>query len=238
MRIAQKTLLSLLCSLLLVGGGAALVLRGSEGVYPLHTAEVLLCLVAFITLFLFCFLLFSLRQDPVGVVQKRLKQLYLTLMDQLYDLKGDMDWSRWALELERRREEVKDQVKRGLKSLTAHQDKEIDILINKFWNEFISLIRGSKESDIDEEKLSLILNRISQDRFPRGASPVKKNTKPQGGLLKATMIRMAQAEAQDENLFIVERGGVHYVSPKALSTDTQSDLPLNREFKDLVDSVL
>ena|GEM_PF-2613901 len=269
MRISKKALFSLFLSLLLTGVFFALsvyvfphLLETQETSHPLGASRILLLFTLFLTLFLSFFLLAMLRQDPIRIVQNRLKQLYLTLIEQLYELKGDMDWSRWRMELEQRRDDVKDQVKQGLKALSEHQEQEIDALINNFWTEFISLIRGSKETDIDEDKLQLILNRIKAGkpsaRLPQ-AGPRKAEAGNKGaplGLLRVSLMKRSQigleasaaspdsgtsdSETSDSEAanIIIERGGVHYVSPKAFSAATQSELPLNREFKDLVDSVL
>ena len=124
--------------------------------------KIILLVSFFLTVYLIIFLLFNLRQDSVTIIQNRLKQLQISLIEQFYERKGDVDWARWSRELEHRRDEISLQLKQGIKT-TAVQDKDLDVLIDKSWDELLSVMGGrsaSREAGIDEEKLQVILNRI------------------------------------------------------------------------------
>jgi len=127
-------------------------------VFPLPM-KIILLVSFFLTVYLTIFLLFNLRQDSVTIVQNRLKQLQISLIEQFYERKGDVDWARWSRELEYRRDEINVQLKQGLK-IASGQNKDIDVLIDKSWDELLSVMGGRKETGIDEEKLQIILNRI------------------------------------------------------------------------------
>ena len=133
--------------------------------------KVILLISFFLTVYLTVFLLFNLRQDSVTIVQNRLKQLQISLIEQFYDRKGDVDWARWSRELEQRRDEINIQLKQGVKT-SAVQDKDIDALIDKSWDELLSVIGGKRETGIDEEKLQVILNRILA-ALPASGVPLK-----------------------------------------------------------------
>ena len=124
------------------------------------TMKIILLASFFLTLYLTIFLLFNLRQDSVTIVQNRLKQLQIALIEQFYDRKADMDCSRWSRELESRRDEINSQLKEGIKKISDSKNQEIDALIDKSWNELLSVMGGYRESVIDEDKLQQILNRI------------------------------------------------------------------------------
>lgn len=131
--------------------------------FPL-TMKIILLASFFLTVYLTIFLLFNLRQDSVTIVQNRLKQLQISLIEQFYERKGDVDWARWSRELEQRRDEISLQLKQGVK-LASADNKDIDVLIDKSWDELLSVMGGrsqfaSKDAGIDEEKLQVILNRI------------------------------------------------------------------------------
>jgi hypothetical protein len=119
--------------------------------------KVILLASFFLTVYLSVFLIFNFRQDPVTIVQNRLKQLQISLIEQFYERKNDMDWNRWSRELELRRDEIHAQLKLGIKTAS---DSGIDTLIDKSWNELLSVMEGNKSTAIEEEKLQTILNRI------------------------------------------------------------------------------
>ncbi|MDR2184045.1 MAG: hypothetical protein LBO80_00030 [Treponema sp.] len=156
------------------GTSAALISsKTSQGIYigrlvdesvfqfPL-TMKIILLVSIYLTLYLTIFLLFNLRQDSMTVIQNRLKQLQLTLIEEYYDRKSDMDWSRWRWELDQRREAVRTELKRGIKE-KAGKESGIDLFIDKSWDELLSVIGGRERitaAGIDEAKLQKILSRL------------------------------------------------------------------------------
>jgi hypothetical protein len=128
--------------------------------------KVILLVSTFITLYLVIFLIFNLRQDTMTVIQNRLKSLQISLIEQYYDRKGDVDWNNWSRELEQRRDDVRAEVKRGIHISRSNKRSEenIDTLIDKSWDELLSVIGGHRKETavLDEEKLQGILNRILQ----------------------------------------------------------------------------
>ncbi|MDR1105685.1 MAG: hypothetical protein LBL44_04945, partial [Treponema sp.] len=139
--------------------------------------KVILLVSFFLTIYLAIFLFFNLRQDPMTVVQSRLKDLQISIIEQYYDRKGEVDWNRWTRELEQRREDVRAEVKRGITAGKGRRfDEDIDSLINKSWDELLSVIgkQRSASSGIDEEKLQTILNRILTSAPALAASPAAR----------------------------------------------------------------
>ncbi|MDR2258008.1 MAG: hypothetical protein LBE14_02540 [Treponema sp.] len=127
--------------------------------------KVILLVSIFLTIYLIIFLLLNLRQDTMTVIQNRLKGLQISLIEQYYDHKGDMDWTHWTRELEQRREDIRAEVKRGIRTTQGRRSEEdIDSLIDKSWDELLAVISGHRnaQSGIDEEKLQSILNRVLQ----------------------------------------------------------------------------
>jgi hypothetical protein len=145
--------------------------------------KVILLVAIFLTIFLSIFLGFNLRPDTLTVIQNRLKGLQLSLIREYYERKGEMDWNHWYKELEQRREDVRTELKRGIKEKTAPALLEdIDSLIDKSWDEILTAIGGKRETRlaIDEDKLQNILNRML---MAAGNSPVL----PGGGQPTAVM---------------------------------------------------
>ena len=126
-----------------------------------QSMKVILLSAIFLTIFLSIFLIFNLRPDTMTVVQNRLKNLQLSLIREYYERKGEMDWNHWSRELEQRREDVRSELKRGVKDVPALLE-DIDSLIDKSWDEILTAIGGKRETRlaIDEDKLQNILNRM------------------------------------------------------------------------------
>ncbi|MDR1108160.1 MAG: hypothetical protein LBL19_03905 [Spirochaetaceae bacterium] len=125
--------------------------------------KIILLASFFITAYLSVFLLFNLKQDPLTVVQNRLKQLQINLIEEYYDAKGDIDWGRWKRELEQRREEIRGELKRGIKLAPGKLSEDIDFLIDKSWDELLAVLGGRSETKmalIDEVKLQNMISRV------------------------------------------------------------------------------
>ncbi|MDR2618006.1 MAG: hypothetical protein LBC62_03960 [Treponema sp.] len=137
--------------------------------------KIILLVSFFLTVYLTVFLLFNIRQDSFTIVQNRLKQLQISLIEQCYERKSDADWGRWSRELEQRREEIREELKKGIKTKPAGKDRQndIDVLIDKSWDELLAVIGGRRETGIDEAKLQSILNKILAAPLGQQAVPAK-----------------------------------------------------------------
>jgi hypothetical protein len=132
-------------------------------VFP-QSMKIILLVSFFFTIYLVIFLFFNFKQDSMTVVQNRLKNLQISVIEQYYDRKGDVDWNHWSRELEQRRDDVRAEVKRGLNLKKGKRaEEDIDSLIDKSWDELLAVIGKQKPSSgFDEEKLQSVLNRILQ----------------------------------------------------------------------------
>ncbi|MCL2374095.1 MAG: hypothetical protein FWC65_02490 [Treponema sp.] len=125
-----------------------------------ETMRILLLLSFFFTVYLTIFLFLNFKQDSVTIIQNRMKKLQNSLIEQYYENKNEVDWSRWSWELEQRRPEISAQLKRGIKIASDNKARDIDAIIDKSWAELLSAIGGIKGTTIDENKLQLLLNRF------------------------------------------------------------------------------
>jgi hypothetical protein len=130
-------------------------------VFPPNLKILLLALV-FVSLFLVLFLVVNVRQDPMTVVQSRLKKLQIGLIQEYYEQKTDVELGRWGMELMRRREEIRMELRHGLKaSIGKKQDEDINAYIDKSWNDLLAVIGGRLERTVNEEEIHLSLNRLT-----------------------------------------------------------------------------
>lgn len=119
--------------------------------WPLKT---IVLLIIYITLTLIIFIIFNLRQEPIIVVAKRMQQFQVEFLREFFEKKDQLDLSHWKAELDKRREELKRYMKKGLPKLPAGKETEIDNFIMNSWNEVATIIK-SKLQQTDEEKTEL-----------------------------------------------------------------------------------
>ena len=150
-----------------------------------QSMKVILLTAIFLTIFLSIFLALNLQPDTMTIVQNRLKNLQLSLIREYYERKGEMDWNHWYRELEQRREDVRIELKRGVKG-KQELVTDIDNLIDKSWDEILTAIGGKRETRlaIDEDKLQNILNRML---LAAGTSPVIPGGGPASDTMAALM---------------------------------------------------
>jgi len=170
--------------------------------------KVILLLAFFLTMYLTIFLLLSLEQEPVAIIQSRMKQLQISILEQFYELKGNGDWDRWIREMENRREEISGLLKQGIRPVSGDLKEKIDTLINKSWDELLSLLGSRREPGFDEEKLRSAINsmlaalpKTGKDLFAGGeGASIKAKTeaeKVKTGLLKRASAIVEELEEAD-----------------------------------------
>lgn len=177
-------------------------------VFP-QPMKVILLVSIFFTIYLVIFLSFNLRQDTITVIQNRLKNLQISLLEQYYDRKGDVDWTHWARELEQRREDIRTEIKRGVRVREGKRSEEnIDALIDKSWDELLTALNGRrKPADLDEEKLQTILNRILQAVPAVTAAPGASGVSPQALPLREQEAEPEELEELPEEPELLEAAG-------------------------------
>ncbi|MDR1574476.1 MAG: hypothetical protein LBS37_00590 [Treponema sp.] len=211
---AQKVVLSLLISLALFTVVTVLAFTGLSGLdktlFAFPTAmNMLLFLSIFFTIFLTVFFCFNLRQDPVTIILYRLQSLRKSLMEQFYEQKGEMDWARWTMELEQRREGVHAEIKRGIKwGRGRYSEADIDSFIDTSWDELLELIGmwGKTGAGIDEEKLRDILTRVLQTLPPASLTGVPAETPDSSETVKVD--ETAEEFTKIGNIESLEIGGI------------------------------
>jgi hypothetical protein len=128
--------------------------------------RIILLICFFVTAYLFVFLIFNLRQDDMTVVRSRLKKLRVKLLEEYYERKGDLDWDHWKKDLEQRREDVRFELKQGLRPRTGVL-AEIDDFIDTSWDDLMAITGGRMENwdRLDEDKLRALLKRFLMEEF-------------------------------------------------------------------------
>jgi hypothetical protein len=173
-----------------------------EELYLFPWSMKLILLVSFfLTMYLTIFLLFSIKQEPVTIIQNRLKRLQVSLLEQFYETKDEEDWNRWVRELKHRKEEISALLKQGIRP-ARNLNEEIDTLINKSWGEFLTLLGSRREPGFEVEKLRSALNSVlaalpkeGKDMLSGGETPQPKKAKT--GLLGRASAIVKEIEETD-----------------------------------------
>ena len=199
--VSRKAVLSLAITIVLLGIFTALGFTGlfaEEGLFSFPGDVMLMLLLSLsTTLYLTVFLLFNLRHDPVIIVKDRLKRLQIILIEKSCEQGGELDWENWSRELDQRRDEIKVQLKRGLKGALADKAGDIDAIIDRSWDELLEIIESRKDSGIySEEKLTAVVNRILSESHRDEAARTSRKTEDEkiARIIEETNIQKEQIE--------------------------------------------
>jgi hypothetical protein len=213
-----------------------------EALFVFPSGMKIILLVSFIlTVYIVVFLLMNIRQDPMAVIQSRLKRLQVNLIEEYYEHKNDADWTHWQRELEQRREEVRSELKRGLGDKTE-KNGQIDSFIDNAWDELLAVIgrHGSSQgisqvtANIDEEKLQSILNRVLS-AIPQGTIPSPESqTHPEETLDELEELEELIEEMDDGEIPAEETERIEETeaSPEAVSAAPVPGFPSEEELED------
>ncbi|MCL2196771.1 MAG: hypothetical protein FWB77_04070 [Treponema sp.] len=102
--------------------------------------KLILQVSAFLTFFLALFFLLNIKPNPVTVVRNRVRRLRDNLFEQLYVNKSGQERLKWILELEQRRDEIRTQLKRGLR-LRKRLEANVNGIIDKSWDELLAILK-------------------------------------------------------------------------------------------------
>ena len=139
----------------------------------------ILLAATFLTTFLLVFLLLNVRQDSVLVLSDRIKRFQIQLLHEYLESKDELDWKRWQVELEQRRGEVTQEIKRGIGRSFGKRVGEIDRLINQSWDEILTIL-GNKQLEqrsapVDVARLEALIQRAFENLKPVQPESVRPN---------------------------------------------------------------
>jgi hypothetical protein len=103
--------------------------------------KLLLQLSIFLTFFLTVFFMINFKPSPATIVRNRIRRLRENIFEELYENKTDNDKTKWILELEQRRDEIRSELKRRIR-LTRRNEKNIDAIIDRAWDEVLAIVKA------------------------------------------------------------------------------------------------
>ncbi len=130
----------------LAAGGMAGLVEPSSLFEMADLMKGLLLATFFLTVFLFLYLIFNLRTDPLDVLRQRVKRFQIQLITELVESPGGADWNKWRGEMESRKDEITWQIQRGIGRVSKKQKPIIDEYLSKSWSEILDLVSRRAEA--------------------------------------------------------------------------------------------
>jgi len=121
----------------------------------------------FLTFFLAFFFLLNLKPSHTAVVRNRITRLRDSLFEQLYANKSAQERTKWILELEQRRDEIRSHLKSNLK-FKKHQEENINGIINKSWDELLAVLK------VDSGQELTVVQKVKGESFVPEAEKSEK----------------------------------------------------------------
>jgi hypothetical protein len=137
--------------------------------------KIILMVAFFLTLFLILFLLLSIRQDKVLVLSERIKRFQINFLKEYVENKEAIDWEKWKRDVNRRKKAITAEIKNGLGALTEEKEKEVDELIDKSWDEILTII-GEREEEHEPEKVKISSNKVEIENLEQIIERVLKTS--------------------------------------------------------------
>ncbi|ERJ93876.1 hypothetical protein [Treponema lecithinolyticum] len=154
--------------------------------------KILLLLSVFVSTLLVIFLIFNIKSDDMNIIRERIKRFQLAVINEYVAAKTEVDWNMVYADMSRRKQEVREGIKRSLGSRAKRRSSEVDFLLDTSWNEIMAVlsaqsgIQSTGSSDVTATQIKDLLEQIL---LQGGVHSVQKNQSIQN-----TVYPAAQAE--------------------------------------------
>ena len=154
--------------------------------------KILLLLSVFVSTLLVIFLIFNIKSDDMNIIRERIKRFQLAVINEYVAAKTEVDWNMVYADMSRRKQEVREGIKRSLGSRAKRRSSEVDFLLDTSWNEIMAVlsaqsgIQSTGSSDVTATQIKDLLEQIL---LQGGVHSVQKNQSIQN-----TVYPVAQAE--------------------------------------------
>lgn len=147
--------------------------------------KVFLVLLVWSSTFLLLFLLLNLRQDSVVLITDRLRRFQIGLLSEYLDNKQEIDVQKWKTELRLRKEQVFEQILKGIPKRGKPDSAVLDRLLESSWDEVLEVL-GSKRmlagrGTLDIERIEQMMQRVLQNLPSQAQAPAGKALPVSGG---------------------------------------------------------
>ena len=109
--------------------------------------RLLIYICIFISILLVVFLIFSFTRDPLVTLQKRIKKIQLSIIEDYLDGKEKREWADIARHLRQRRNDLSDEIIRSLHIHSKKRRQEISEYLEKNWDEIFAIFETKTGAD-------------------------------------------------------------------------------------------
>ena len=153
-----------------------------SGVWPKSSFELskdliwLVYVCVFITIFLVTYLLFSFSSDPVTVTKKKIRSIQLGIIQEYIAEKKEVDWNRIGEQIQFRKKEILDSLKKDLLKKSGKNREKIEELLENGWNDLVNVFT-SRSQKSQTNSVQAQVPGFSMEEFRRMIEDVLKNVK-------------------------------------------------------------
>lgn len=132
----------------------------------------LIYISSFISVFLLLFLIFSLKRDYLSIIRSRIKKIQNGIINEYLDKKEEVEWQKVSEQIQLRKDELYQEIKKSVKNKKAKYTKKIDEYFEESWKEVVKVIsENTKQPETNTQ-----LNGASIEEIRRVIEEVLQNT--------------------------------------------------------------
>ena len=109
--------------------------------------EYLIYTCVFFTFLLVAALLFNLKRDYLSVIKSRIKKVQFGIINEYLENKEKVEWSQVARQLENRKAELSEEIKKSIGGKSKKYSKQVDAYLDSSWEEIIGLLKAQTGAD-------------------------------------------------------------------------------------------
>ena len=109
--------------------------------------EYLIYTCVFFTFLLVAALLFNLKRDYLAVIKSRIKKVQFGIINEYLENKEKVEWSQVARQLENRKAELSEEIKKSIGGKSKKYSKQVDAYLDSSWEEIIGLLKAQTGAD-------------------------------------------------------------------------------------------
>ena len=189
-----------------------------------YVERILILTAVFITIFLVVFLLFNIRHDDMVVIQGRVRKFQKALLSEYVEGKSSGDWAALSHELNLRRQDVNDEIKKSLGKRGKKHSKELNNLLDESWKELFAavsggtpLIKGSASGLSGDDGKAGVAENVTASRNASGASSAENVVPVEDGghveKINSSAVDEVEAVEELEPLDVEEVAAVEDLEP-------------------------
>lgn len=104
--------------------------------------EYLIYICVFMTLLLASSLLFNLKRDYLTIIKSRIKKVQFGIINEYLENKEKIEWSQIARQLENRKAELSEEIKKTIGGKSKKYSKQVDAYLDSSWEDIIGILKA------------------------------------------------------------------------------------------------